>query len=94
MPGAAHHALLDVPGVRADLQHFQIVIGFQDQKISFAQMMLHQLRHVAEVGDDGDFFSVGAESVAHRVRGIVRNRECGDFDIPNYEFNPGANVFH
>ena len=31
MPGAAHDALLDVPGIRPDLQHFEIVIGFQHQ---------------------------------------------------------------
>src|SRR5580693_1288446 len=26
MPGATHHALLDVPGIRPDLQHLKIVI--------------------------------------------------------------------
>src|SRR5271156_2217680 len=94
MPGAAHHALLNVPGVGPDLQHFQIVIGFQDQEVGFAQVMLHQLGHVAEVGDDGDFFSVGAEGVADRVSSVVRNGECRDFDITDYEFNSGANVLH
>ncbi len=92
MAGAAHDALLDVPGVRADLQHFQIVIRFQDQEIGFAQVMLHQLRHVAEVGDDGDFFAVGAKGVADRVGGIMRNGERGDFDIADYELDSGADV--
>src|SRR5579863_439427 len=93
MAGAAHDALLDVPGIGADLQHFQIVIGFEDQEVGFAQVMLYQLGHVAEVGDDGDFFAVGAESVADGVGGIVRNGERGDFDIADYEFNSGADVF-
>ena len=43
MPGAAHHALLDVPGIGADLEHFEIVIRFEDQEIGFAQMLLHEL---------------------------------------------------
>ena len=62
MAGAAHHALLDVPGIGAHLQHFEIVIGFEDQEISFAQMMFHKLGQVTEVGDDGDFYSIGAEA--------------------------------
>ncbi len=33
MPFASHHALLDGPGVRADLEHFEIVIRFQHQQI-------------------------------------------------------------
>jgi len=94
MPGAAHHALLDVPGIRPDLQHFQVMIGFQNQEIGFAQMMLHEFGHVAQIGNDGDFFSVGAEGVSDGVCGIVRNGERGDFDIADYEFNSGADVFH
>src|SRR5580700_6355013 len=33
MADAAHHALLDRPGIGADLQHFQIVIGFKQHQI-------------------------------------------------------------
>jgi hypothetical protein len=94
MPSAAHDALLDVPGVRADLEHLEIVIRFQDEEVGFAQMMLHELGHVPEVGDDGDFFSIGAEGVANRVGGIVRDGERRDFDIADYEFNSGADVLH
>ena len=55
MPRAAHHPLLDVPRIRPHFQHFQIVIRFQDQAIRAAQMVFHKLRHVAKVGDDGNF---------------------------------------
>ena len=91
--GAAHHTLLDVPGIRTDFQHFEIVIRFENQEIGFAEMEFHDFGHVAEVGDDGDFFAVGAESVADGVGGIVRNRERGDFDIADDELNAGADVF-
>ena len=94
MAGAAHDALLDVPGIGADLQHFQVMIRFQDQEIGFAQMMLYEFGHVAKVGDDGDFLSVGAEGVADGVSGIVRNGERGDFDVADNEFNSGADILH
>src|SRR5579863_7180478 len=57
-------------------------------------MMLDELGHVAEVGDDGDFFSIGAEGIANWVGGIMRDGKRGDFDVADYEFNPRANVLH
>lgn len=36
MAGAAEDALLDDPGIRADLEHVQIVIGFEDETIGAA----------------------------------------------------------
>ena len=42
MSRAAHHALLDVPRVRPDLEHFEIVIRFQNQEIGLAQVLLHE----------------------------------------------------
>ena len=94
MSGAAHHALLDVPGIRADLQHFEIVIGFQDQEISFAQVMLHQLRHVTKIGDDGHFLAIRAEGVTDRVGRIMRNGERSDFNIADDELDSRADVDH
>ena len=58
MPRSAHHSLLDVPRIRPHLQHFEIVIRFQNQKIGFAQMMFHELRQVAKIGDDRDLDSM------------------------------------
>jgi hypothetical protein len=90
---AAHDALLDVPRIRPDLQHFQVVIGFQDQEVGFAQVLFDVFGHAAEIGNDRDLFSVRTESVADGVGGIVRNRECGDFDVADHEFDSRANVF-
>ena len=90
---AAHNALLDVPRIRADLEHFEIVIGFQDEAISVAQMEFDQFRKIPQVGNDGDFGAVGAECVAHRIRGVVRNGEWGNFDVADGEFFAGADVF-
>ena len=85
MPGAAHDALLDVPGIGADLEHVEIVIGFEDQEIGFAQMVLHQFGQVAEVGDDGDLRAVRAKGEADGIGGIVRNGEGIDFNIADLE---------
>ena len=93
MPGAAHHALLDVPGVRPNLEHFEIVIRFEKQEIGFAEMVLHQLGQVAEIGDDGDFVPVGAESEADGIDRIVGNGEGIDFDVADLKALAGADVF-
>ena len=92
MACAAHDPLLDVPGVGADFEHFQIVVRFQDQEIGFAQVVFYQLRHVAQVCDDRYFFAVGAKRVAYWIGSIVRDCECRDFDIADYEFDTGPDV--
>ena len=93
MTGARENALLDYPGIRTDLQHFQIVIGFQHQAIGFAQMNFHQLGHVAEIGNDGHFGAVRTEGEADRVGSIVRNRECVHVNIADGEMLAGMNRF-
>jgi hypothetical protein len=85
MAGAGHDALLDVPGIRANLEHFEIVIGFEDEAITFAEMMLDEFREIAEVGDDGELRAVGAKGVGDRIGGVVRNGEGRDFDVADGE---------
>ncbi len=90
--GAAHDALLDVPGIRADLEHFEVVIGFENEAIGVAKMKFDELSKIAEVGDDGDFCSARTECVTDRVGGIVRDGERRNFDIADGEAFTGANV--
>src|SRR2546429_8463 len=75
MPGAAQDALLHLPRVRANLQHIQIVIGFEHQAIRSAQMYFHQLRHIAQVSNDGHLCAVRAERKADGIGGVVWNRK-------------------
>ena len=81
MPGAGKYALLDDPGVRANLEHVEIVVGFEDQTVGFAQMQLDMIRHVTKIGADGHLGAVGAEGEADGIGGIVREREGVNFDI-------------
>ena len=83
MPGAAEDALLDDPRIRSDLEHVQIVIGFQQQTIGVAQMNFHQLRHVAKIGDQRHLRAIGAKREADRVGSVVRNLKGVDIDIAN-----------
>ena len=92
MPGAAHHALLDKPRIGPDLEHIEVVVRFEDQKIRFAQVMLHEFRHIAEIGHDGHFRAVAAEGIAHRIGRIVRDGERIDFDIADLEALAGMNM--
>ncbi len=94
MAGAAHDALLDVPRIRPDFEHFEVVIRFEDEAIGVAQMEFDEFRQIAEVGNDGDFCAVGAERVAHGISGVVRNGEWRNFDVADGEFFAGADMLH
>ena len=91
--GAAHDALFDIPGIRADLEHFEVVVGLEDETVGITEMKFHKLREIAKIGDDGNFCAVGAKGVADGISGIVRNREGGNFDVANHEALARANVF-
>ena len=81
MAHAAHHPLFDRPRIRAATQHFEIVIGFNDQHVAFAQVVTNACRHVAEVGDHSNFGTLRAKREAHGIGGIVRNGERRNCDI-------------
>lgn len=93
MAGAAHDALLDIPRIGPDFEHFEIVIGFEDKAISVAQMEFDEFGKIAEIRDDGDFGSVGAKRVADGIGGIVGNGKRRNFNIADGEFFAGADVF-
>ena len=86
---AAHHALLDRPGIGSDFQHLDIVIRFKQQQIGAAQVMADGIRKIAEIGGNGDFDAFGAEGKSHRVSGVVRDGEAGDVDIADREAGAG-----
>jgi hypothetical protein len=83
--GAGEDALFDDPGIRADLEHVEIVIGFENEAIGLAEMDPDVIGQVAEIGADGDFGAVGAEGESDRVGGVVRDGERVDVDIADRE---------
>ena len=93
MTCAGKYALLDYPGIRTYLQHFQIVIGFKHQAIRIAEMYFDQFGHVAEIGDDGHLEATSAKREANRICGIVRNGKGMHVNIANGEMLPGMHGF-
>lgn len=85
MAGAGEDALFDDPGIGADLEHVEVVIGFEDEAIGVAEMDANVIGHEAEVGADGDLVAVGAESEADGVDGIVGNAEGVDVNVADGE---------
>ena len=94
MAGTRKDALLDDPGIRANLEHIEIVIGFENEAVGLAKMDFHEFRHVAKVSADGDFGAVGAKGEADGIRRVVRNRKGVDVDITNGETLAGLDGFH
>ena len=91
--GAGKHALLDDPRVGPDLEHVEIVVGFEDEAISVAEMDSDVVRQVAEIGADGDFGAVGTEGESDGVGGVVRDGERVDVDIADRETLAGLDGF-
>jgi hypothetical protein len=93
MASSGEDALFDDPRIGADLEHVQIVIGFEDQAIGLTEMDAHMIGEVAEIGADGDFSAVGAEGEAHRVGCIVRNGEGVNVNVADGETLAGLDGF-
>jgi len=91
MAGPAENALLDDPGIRADLEHVQIVIGFEDQAIGAAQMHFDQFGHVAQVSDHGHLRAIRTEGETDGVGGVVGNCEGVDVNVADGEMVAGVN---
>jgi hypothetical protein len=89
--GAGEDALFDDPGIRADLEHVEIVIGFEDEAIGLAEMDSDVIRQVAEIGADGDLGAVGAEGESDGVGGVVRDGKRVHVDVADGETLAGLN---
>ncbi len=94
MAGAGKDALLNNPRIGANLEHIEVVIGFEDETISFAEVDFDKFRHVAEVGADGNLGAVGAKSETDGIDGVVRDGEGVDVDIADTKALAGLNGFN
>jgi hypothetical protein len=86
MPVPAHHSLLDVPRVRPDFEHVQVVIRFEDQAMAAADVVLDVLRNVSKVGDNADPDALRVDTECDRIGGVVRDGEGRDLDVSDHEF--------
>src|SRR3981081_3479510 len=81
MSGRAAHALLHRPGIRSVAQHFEIVVGFDDQHGTTAEGVFHVRQQASEIGGDCDLDALREEGEAHWIYRIMRNREWGDSNV-------------
>jgi hypothetical protein len=83
--------LFQTPGAaRIVLQHFQIVIGFEDEDVGSADAFANETRGVTEIRQETDFMSAGVQHEADRVIGVVRDRESIDADVADVERATGG----
>ena len=90
MAMAAGYALLEAPGPRRILQHFQVVIGFQHQHVGRANPFHDQSRCMAQIGQKTDVSAWRSQQKTNRVLGIMRDHESFHADIAHLEASPGA----
>lgn len=93
MAVAAHDALLHGPRVGADLQHFEIVIGFEQQHIGTLQVHADGFGEVAEVGGDGHFDAFGTQAETDGVDCVVRDGEAVDLNVADGETGTSLEEF-
>src|SRR5271157_3469326 len=85
MADAAHHALLDAPGIRPAAQQLKIVIGLDHQHVAPTQVVTNAVGHVSEIGADTDLDAVAAKGEADRIDSVVRDGERLHRDVADLE---------
>jgi hypothetical protein len=83
---AAHDALLEHPGPRGVLlQQFQIMVGFEHERIGVADAFDDEFCRVTEVREHSDGLRAVADSESHGVLRIVRDTEGIDGQVTNFK---------
>ena len=86
----SENALLEAPrSADAILQHLYVVIGFEHEHIRRADALDDQLRHVAEVGDEGDVAGGRAQQITNGILGVVRNGERIHEQVTDFKARAG-----
>src|SRR5207249_6636498 len=75
VPHPAHNALLDGPGIRPATQHFEIMIGLDNQQIAAAQVIAYVRWEAPGIGGDADANTFRTERESHGIGSIVRDGE-------------------
>lgn len=84
-------ALFQAPGaVRAVLEHFHVVIGFQHQDVCLAHPFNHEFCHMPEIREKSNARAVDADEEADGVLGVVRNGEGFDPEVADFETGAGG----
>jgi hypothetical protein len=81
----AHNALLDGPGIWADLQHVEVVIRLEHEKVGSTEVYTNGIGHVTEVSHKSDLHAFRPDRETDGIRGIVRDRKTGNLEATDGE---------
>src|SRR5207245_6134871 len=79
VPHPAHNALLDGPGIRPATQHFEILIGLDNQQIAAAQVIANVRWEAPEIGGDADLKACSTARESHGIGSM--GREGGGWGV-------------
>lgn len=90
MSVAAQNSLLQTPGtLRIILEHFDIVICFQQKDVCLANSFHHESRRVTQISEKPDFNTGGVQEKADRIISVVRHAKGFDSNAPHFEAAAG-----
>ncbi len=81
------------PRVGTDLEHVEIVIGFENKAVTLTQVHLHVIWQIPKVRTNRDLCPIRAKSESHRVRRIMRNSERVHINVSNGKALAGLDGF-
>ena len=82
---AAHHALLQGPGIWTQLEHVDVVIGFENDRVASSEALYHKIGDITEVQYNSDLDAILLDAERDRIGGVVwdgegREQESADFE--------------
>src|ERR1700678_3657380 len=72
---ARKYPLLDRPWIGSVPQHFQVVVGLQQQEVDAFELLFDVGRNVPQIGGQGQAHAFGAEDESDRVGGVMGDGE-------------------
>ena len=79
--GRTCYTLFQESGVGAELQHFLVIVRFDDEMGRQPHVMADRIRDMAHVGSEGELMIAILDIIADVVGAVVRNFKGGDQEI-------------
>ena len=90
MSVAAHDAAFETDRTVGVCKHFEVVIGFEQERFRTAELFEHGTSDLTEVGRNGNLMSAEPEIEGDGFAGVVRDGEGIDFQSEELERSSGG----
>jgi len=91
MTEAPHQPLLQIPWIWPNSKHFKVMIRFEDQNMRAPQPLGDVVRHVADIRELRDFYTLTRHAERNRLRPVVRYAERKHLQIAKFKRNACLN---